>query len=111
MRPSVPCLLARWPTPASRLRLPHTPHTPPPPPQESKDLPAVRKMLDTAQAVLGYDLLALCLEGPKEKLDDTVYAQVGALCTLCALCMCGGWCWCWWWWCVFCVCERGNSQR
>ncbi|EFN56454.1 hypothetical protein CHLNCDRAFT_22513 [Chlorella variabilis] len=43
--------------------------------KESKDLPAVRKMLDTAQAVLGYDLLALCLEGPKEKLDDTVYAQ------------------------------------
>jgi [acyl-carrier-protein] S-malonyltransferase len=53
--------------------------------QESKDLPAVRKMLDTAQSVLGYDLLALCLEGPKEKLDDTVYAQVkreekGAVC-------------------------------
>lgn len=39
----------------------------------------MKKMLATAQAMLGYDLLALCLEGPKEKLDDTVYSQVGAV--------------------------------
>lgn len=32
-------------------------------------------MLATAEKVLGYDLLKLCLEGPKEKLDDTVYSQ------------------------------------
>ena len=32
-------------------------------------------MLKQAEAVLGYDLLKLCLEGPKEKLDDTVYSQ------------------------------------
>lgn len=44
--------------------------------KESKDLPAVKKMLETAKKVLGYDLLQLCLEGPKEKLDDTVYSQV-----------------------------------
>ncbi|KAI3426449.1 hypothetical protein D9Q98_008816 [Chlorella vulgaris] len=43
--------------------------------KESQELPAVKKMLATAQAMLGYDLLALCLEGPKEKLDDTVYSQ------------------------------------
>ncbi|KAK9830038.1 hypothetical protein WJX72_009330 [[Myrmecia] bisecta] len=43
--------------------------------QESKDIPAVKDMLARAQAVLGYDLLALSLEGPKAKLDDTVYAQ------------------------------------
>ena len=43
--------------------------------QASKELPAVKKMLQQAEAVLGYDLLQLCLEGPKEKLDDTVYSQ------------------------------------
>lgn len=46
--------------------------------QESADLPAVKKMLETAKQVLGYDLLELCNEGPKEKLDNTVYSQVGA---------------------------------
>ena len=34
------------------------------------------EMLREARAILGYDLLALCLEGPKEKLDQTEYAQV-----------------------------------
>lgn len=32
-------------------------------------------MLKQAESVLGYDLLQLCVEGPKEKLDDTVYSQ------------------------------------
>lgn len=35
-------------------------------------------MLEAAQRVLGYDLLALCNEGPKEKLDNTVCSQVRA---------------------------------
>lgn len=48
----------------------------PPNPQESADLPAVKKMLETAKQVLGYDLLELCNEGPKDKLDNTVYSQV-----------------------------------
>ena len=43
--------------------------------QASQHLPAVQKMLKQAEGVLGYDLLKLCLEGPKEKLDDTVYSQ------------------------------------
>ena len=43
--------------------------------QASQHLPAVQKMLKQAEAVLGYDLLKLCLEGPKEKLDDTVFSQ------------------------------------
>ncbi|KAI7846366.1 hypothetical protein COHA_000078 [Chlorella ohadii] len=43
--------------------------------KESADLPAVKKMLETAKQVLGYDLLELCNEGPKEKLDNTVYSQ------------------------------------
>lgn len=34
-------------------------------------------MLREAEQILGYDLLKLCTEGPKEKLDDTTYAQVG----------------------------------
>ncbi|KAK2076516.1 hypothetical protein QBZ16_001042 [Prototheca wickerhamii] len=42
---------------------------------QSKDIPAVKEMLAKAEEVLGYDLLALCTEGPKEKLDDTVYSQ------------------------------------
>ncbi len=37
------------------------------------------KMLQTARKVLGYDLLQLCLEGPKDKLDQTQHAQVPAL--------------------------------
>jgi len=40
-----------------------------------KDLPTVREMLDTATSILGYDLLQLCLEGPEEKLAQTVYCQ------------------------------------
>lgn len=32
-------------------------------------------MLATAQRVLGYDLLQVCLQGPKEKLDDTAFSQ------------------------------------
>lgn len=47
---------------------------------QSKDIPAVKEMLATAEQVLGYDLLALCTEGPKEKLDDTVYSQVSEGC-------------------------------
>lgn len=42
---------------------------------ETKDLPAVKKMLETANKVLGYDLMKLCNEGPKEDLDNTIYSQ------------------------------------
>lgn len=42
---------------------------------ETKDLPAVKKMLETANKVLGYDLLKLCSQGPKEDLDNTIYSQ------------------------------------
>ena len=38
-------------------------------------LPAVKAMCDEAKQVLGYDLLDVCVNGPKEKLDDTVYSQ------------------------------------
>ena len=32
-------------------------------------------MLRQAEGVLGYDLLQLCQEGPKEKLDETEFSQ------------------------------------
>lgn len=32
-------------------------------------------MLSIAKSILGYDILALCLNGPKDQLDDTAYAQ------------------------------------
>lgn len=38
-------------------------------------MPAVVEMLSKAKSILGYDLLDLCLNGPKEKLDDTAFAQ------------------------------------
>lgn len=37
--------------------------------------PAARELFERANAVLGYDLLKLCLEGPAEKLDSTVHSQ------------------------------------
>ena len=43
--------------------------------QGCKGIPAVKAMLATAQGILGYDLLKVCLEGPKERLDDTAVSQ------------------------------------
>ena len=40
-----------------------------------KDLPKVQEMCEKAKEILGYDILDICINGPKEKLDDTVYAQ------------------------------------
>merc|ERR1719321_2371090 len=39
------------------------------------DLPEVQAMFATAEKVLGYDLKDVCLNGPKEKLDQTEFAQ------------------------------------
>lgn len=41
----------------------------------AKEIPAVQTMFDKAKEVLGYDLLDVCLNGPKEKIDDTRYSQ------------------------------------
>ncbi|CAE7346245.1 MCAT [Symbiodinium natans] len=40
-----------------------------------KDLPTVKDMLTTAQKILGYDLLKLCLEGPEDQLEQTKFCQ------------------------------------
>ena len=36
---------------------------------------ACRALFERANSLLGYDLLQICLEGPAEKLDSTVYSQ------------------------------------
>src|SRR5215207_8343113 len=38
-------------------------------------LPAARALFDRAAAVLGYDLLAVCADGPKDRLDSTAVSQ------------------------------------
>ncbi|GMH36598.1 hypothetical protein BSKO_04471 [Bryopsis sp. KO-2023] len=43
--------------------------------KESLHLPTVQDMLKKAQQILGYDLKKLCVDGPKEDLDNTVYSQ------------------------------------
>lgn len=37
--------------------------------------PSARALYDRASEILGYDLAKLCLEGPAEDLDSTVYSQ------------------------------------
>lgn len=39
------------------------------------DVPAAKALFDEASEILGYDLLQVCTEGPKEKLDSTVVSQ------------------------------------
>ncbi len=40
-----------------------------------ENFPSARAMYDRASEILGYDLAKLCLEGPTEDLDSTVYSQ------------------------------------
>jgi [acyl-carrier-protein] S-malonyltransferase len=50
----------------------------------AKDLikiPEARDMFELASDVLGYDLLKLCLEGPKSELDKTIHCQPAVMVT------------------------------
>lgn len=40
-----------------------------------KDVPKAQELFTTASDILGYDLLDICTNGPKEKLDSTVVSQ------------------------------------
>jgi [acyl-carrier-protein] S-malonyltransferase len=40
-----------------------------------KQVPKAQELFDQASDILGYDLLSVCTEGPKEKLDSTVVSQ------------------------------------
>ena len=49
-------------------------------------LPQAKALFDRAADILGYDLLALCAEGPAEKLNSTVHSQPALFaCSLAAL--------------------------
>ncbi|NIP87418.1 MAG: acyltransferase domain-containing protein, partial [Planctomycetales bacterium] len=43
--------------------------------QLAESLPAARELFDQAAEILGYDLAAICFEGPAEQLNSTVYSQ------------------------------------
>jgi [acyl-carrier-protein] S-malonyltransferase len=43
--------------------------------QLCETLPAAKKLFDDAASILGYDLLDVCIKGPKEKLDSTAVSQ------------------------------------
>lgn len=38
-------------------------------------LPKVKEMLTKSKDILGYDILAICLDGPESKLEETKYCQ------------------------------------
>ncbi|MGH7715566.1 MAG: ACP S-malonyltransferase, partial [Vulcanimicrobiaceae bacterium] len=47
--------------------------------------PAARDLFERSTKVLGYDLLALCAQGPEERLRETRYSQPAIFVTNCAL--------------------------
>jgi [acyl-carrier-protein] S-malonyltransferase len=37
-----------------------------------KEFPSTQKLYDQASNIVGYDLLEICAQGPKDRLDSTV---------------------------------------
>eukprot|EP00216_Chloropicon_sp_CCMP2111_P006015 CAMPEP_0198235850 /NCGR_PEP_ID=MMETSP1446-20131203/1725_1 /TAXON_ID=1461542 ORGANISM="Unidentified sp, Strain CCMP2111" /NCGR_SAMPLE_ID=MMETSP1446 /ASSEMBLY_ACC=CAM_ASM_001112 /LENGTH=537 /DNA_ID=CAMNT_0043917239 /DNA_START=83 /DNA_END=1696 /DNA_ORIENTATION=+ len=55
-------------------------------PKDCLDVPKVKEMFAKAEQVLGYDLLSVCQNGPKSKLDNTIYSQPALfVCSLAAV--------------------------
>ena len=51
-----------------------------------KDYPRARELFNLAGEILGYDLAALCFDGPADELDSTIYSQPALfVCSLAAL--------------------------
>jgi len=52
----------------------------------ARSLPAARELFDSANRILGYDLLDLCTNGPEERLNSTIHSQPALfVCGLAAL--------------------------
>uniref|UniRef100_A0A8J2RM93 [acyl-carrier-protein] S-malonyltransferase n=1 Tax=Daphnia galeata TaxID=27404 RepID=A0A8J2RM93_9CRUS len=49
--------------------------------KELLQYPLVKQMFDLASSVLGYNLLSLCLNGPKDTLNQTLFCQPAVLVT------------------------------
>ena len=43
--------------------------------KEAQNVPAAAVLYKKANEILGYDLLDICINGPKDKLDSTVLSQ------------------------------------
>ncbi|GJZ09424.1 malonyl-CoA:ACP transacylase, partial [Tanacetum coccineum] len=43
--------------------------------QEAQKIPAAAELYSKANEILGFDLLDVCINGPKDKLDSTVLSQ------------------------------------
>ena len=50
-----------------------------------EECPAAKEMFDKASAVLGYDLLDVCVNGPAERLNSTAVSQPAIVSSLAAL--------------------------
>jgi [acyl-carrier-protein] S-malonyltransferase len=49
--------------------------------KELLQYPLVKQMFDLASSVLGYNLLSLCLNGPKDTLNQTLFCQPAVVST------------------------------
>jgi len=56
----------------------------------AQKIPAAEALFAEAKAILGYDLLALCANGPEEKLRETRYSQPAIFVTNVALALAAG---------------------